>query len=49
VFPISLIPIDIGSFDVIVGMDWMTRVSAKIVWEEIRSYFVRVCWVFCSW
>jgi hypothetical protein len=31
VFPISLIPIDIVSFDVVVGMDWMARVSAEIV------------------
>jgi hypothetical protein len=30
-FEIDLVPFDMGSFDVIVGMDWMSRVDASIL------------------
>ena len=33
-FYINLMPFDIGSFDIIVGMDWMTAVNAVIDYGE---------------
>nr|GFA36338.1 hypothetical protein [Tanacetum cinerariifolium] len=33
-FNIDLIPIDLGSFDVIIGMDWLTKNHAVIVYDE---------------
>ncbi|GJU75207.1 putative reverse transcriptase domain-containing protein, partial [Tanacetum coccineum] len=33
-FNIDLIPVELGSFDVIVGMDWLRRCHAVIVWDE---------------
>nr|GEU46887.1 putative reverse transcriptase domain-containing protein [Tanacetum cinerariifolium] len=33
-FNIDLIPIDLGSFDVIIGMDWLTKNHAVIVCDE---------------
>ncbi|XP_071705189.1 uncharacterized protein [Rutidosis leptorrhynchoides] len=30
-FKIDLIPVELGSFDVIVGMDWMSKVGAEVV------------------
>ena len=41
VFPINLIPIEIKSFDVIIGMDWLARYHAVIVCDE---KLVRVPW-----
>lgn len=31
IFPINLIPVKIGSFDVIIGMDWLSKNRAEIV------------------
>lgn len=33
-FVIDLVPFDMGSFDVIVGMDWMSRVDASILCSD---------------
>ncbi|GJT36610.1 putative reverse transcriptase domain-containing protein [Tanacetum coccineum] len=33
-FNIDLMPVELGSFDVIIGMDWLRRCHAVIVWEE---------------
>ncbi|GJX71111.1 putative reverse transcriptase domain-containing protein, partial [Tanacetum coccineum] len=33
-FDIDLIPIDLGSFDVIVGMDWLVKYHAVIVCDK---------------
>ncbi|GJZ70414.1 putative reverse transcriptase domain-containing protein [Tanacetum coccineum] len=33
-FNIDLIPIDLGSFDVIIGMDWLAKNHAVIVYDE---------------
>ncbi|KAK1406306.1 hypothetical protein QVD17_41599 [Tagetes erecta] len=33
-FPIDLIPMQLGSFDVIVGMDWLAKVRAEVVCFE---------------
>ncbi|XP_071727227.1 uncharacterized protein [Rutidosis leptorrhynchoides] len=30
-FKIDLIPVELGSFDVIVGMDWMSKIGAEVV------------------
>ncbi|GJU61351.1 putative reverse transcriptase domain-containing protein [Tanacetum coccineum] len=34
VFNIDLIPFGHGSFDVIIGMDWLSNCKAKIIWHE---------------
>ncbi|GJU49454.1 putative reverse transcriptase domain-containing protein [Tanacetum coccineum] len=33
-FNIDLMPVELGSFDVIIGMDWLRRCHAVIVWDE---------------
>nr|GEU85918.1 reverse transcriptase domain-containing protein [Tanacetum cinerariifolium] len=33
-FNIDLMPVELGSFDVIMGMDWLTRCHAMIVYDE---------------
>ncbi|GJR15103.1 putative reverse transcriptase domain-containing protein [Tanacetum coccineum] len=33
-FNIDLMPVEIGSFDVIIGMDWLSKYHAIIVWDE---------------
>jgi hypothetical protein len=40
-FNIDLMPVELGSFDVIIGMDWLARYHAVIVCDE---RFVRVPW-----
>nr|GEV56691.1 putative reverse transcriptase domain-containing protein [Tanacetum cinerariifolium] len=34
-FEIDLIPIKLGSFDVVIGMDWLSKYHAKILCDEI--------------
>ena len=33
-FPINLMPIQLGSFDVIIGMDWLSKHRARIICDE---------------
>ncbi|GKB35509.1 putative reverse transcriptase domain-containing protein [Tanacetum coccineum] len=33
-FKIDLMPIKLGSFDVIVGMDWLSKYHARIIYDE---------------
>ncbi|GJS52309.1 putative reverse transcriptase domain-containing protein [Tanacetum coccineum] len=33
-FEIDLMPIKLGSFDVVIGMDWLSKVSARIICDE---------------
>nr|GEV69903.1 putative reverse transcriptase domain-containing protein [Tanacetum cinerariifolium] len=33
-FKIDLMPIKLGSFDVIIGMEWLSKYHAKIIWDE---------------
>ncbi|GJU57367.1 putative reverse transcriptase domain-containing protein [Tanacetum coccineum] len=33
-FKIDLMPIKLGSFDVIIGMDWLSKYHAKIIYDE---------------
>ena len=33
-FSIDLLPIDLGSFDIVVGMDWLSKNHATIVCDE---------------
>nr|GEZ93562.1 reverse transcriptase domain-containing protein [Tanacetum cinerariifolium] len=33
-FKIDLIPIKLGSFDVVIGMDWLSKYHAKIIYDE---------------
>nr|GFA49580.1 reverse transcriptase domain-containing protein [Tanacetum cinerariifolium] len=33
-FEIDLMPIKLGSFDVVIGMDWLSKYHAKIIWDE---------------
>ncbi|GJQ98606.1 putative reverse transcriptase domain-containing protein [Tanacetum coccineum] len=35
IFPIDLLPLEQGSFDVIVGMDWLSNQKAMIVYHEM--------------
>ncbi|GJU01300.1 putative reverse transcriptase domain-containing protein [Tanacetum coccineum] len=51
-FKIDLLPIELGSFDVIVGMDWMTEHRAKVMCYEkyirvpMQKYINQGCQVF---
>ncbi|XP_076950164.1 uncharacterized protein LOC143623055 [Bidens hawaiensis] len=33
-FPIDLLPVELGSFDIVVGMDWLSKNGAEIVCSE---------------
>nr|GEY96663.1 reverse transcriptase domain-containing protein [Tanacetum cinerariifolium] len=33
-FDIDLMPVELGSFDIIIGMDWLAKYHALIVWDE---------------
>ncbi|GJX20257.1 putative reverse transcriptase domain-containing protein [Tanacetum coccineum] len=46
-FKIDLLPIELGSFDVIVGMDWMAQHRAEIyVYDKTQKYIDQGCQVF---
>ncbi|GJY48552.1 reverse transcriptase domain-containing protein [Tanacetum coccineum] len=46
-FEIDLLPIELGSFDVIVRMDWMAEHRAKVVcYEKTQKYIDQGCQVF---
>ncbi|GJT73152.1 putative reverse transcriptase domain-containing protein [Tanacetum coccineum] len=46
-FKIDLLPIELGSFDVIVGMDWMAEHRAEVVcYEKTQKYIDQGCQVF---
>ncbi|GJV22516.1 putative reverse transcriptase domain-containing protein [Tanacetum coccineum] len=33
-FEIDLMPIKLGSFDIVIGMDWLSKYHARIIWGE---------------
>ncbi|XP_076939229.1 uncharacterized protein LOC143607811 [Bidens hawaiensis] len=33
-FPIDLLPVELGSFDIVVGMDWLSKNGAEIICSE---------------
>ncbi|GJV91325.1 putative reverse transcriptase domain-containing protein [Tanacetum coccineum] len=43
---IDLMPIDLGSFDVIIGMDWLAKNHAVIVCDEKIKYMEKGCQLF---
>ncbi|GKA46770.1 putative reverse transcriptase domain-containing protein [Tanacetum coccineum] len=49
-FNIDLMPIDLGSFDVIIGMDWLARNHAVIVYDEkiAQKYMEKGCQLFLA-
>ncbi|GJZ09685.1 putative reverse transcriptase domain-containing protein, partial [Tanacetum coccineum] len=44
-FDIDLIPLELGSFDVIIGMDWLAKYNALIVCDE-KVYIQKGCQVY---
>nr|GEW47133.1 putative reverse transcriptase domain-containing protein [Tanacetum cinerariifolium] len=42
-FDIDLMPIELGSFDVIIGMDWLAKYHALIVCDEKVKYIQKGC------
>ncbi|GJU41613.1 putative reverse transcriptase domain-containing protein [Tanacetum coccineum] len=48
-FEINLIPIELGTFDVIIGMDWFVKHDAVIVYgEKARKYIELGCHLFLA-
>ncbi|GJU30172.1 putative reverse transcriptase domain-containing protein [Tanacetum coccineum] len=47
-FNIDLMPIELGSFDVIIGMDWLAKYQAVIVCAEKIKYMLKGCHVFLA-
>ncbi|GKD19827.1 putative reverse transcriptase domain-containing protein [Tanacetum coccineum] len=37
-FKIDLMPIKLGSFDVVIGMDWLSKYHARIIYDEIVAH-----------
>ena len=38
IFPVDLLPFELGEFDVILGMDWLARNDAKIDCKNKKVY-----------
>nr|GEV45831.1 putative reverse transcriptase domain-containing protein [Tanacetum cinerariifolium] len=50
-FNIDLMPVELGSFDVIIGMDWLRRCHATIVFiscSKAQEYMAKVCQIFLA-
>ncbi|GJR55695.1 putative reverse transcriptase domain-containing protein [Tanacetum coccineum] len=49
-FNIDLMPVELGSFDVIIGMDWLGRCHAVIVCDEklAQEYMAKGCQIFLA-
>nr|GEV80923.1 hypothetical protein [Tanacetum cinerariifolium] len=48
-FKIDLLPIELGTFDVIIGMDWLVKHDAVVVCgEKARKYIERGCHLFLA-
>ncbi|GJT82171.1 reverse transcriptase domain-containing protein [Tanacetum coccineum] len=49
-FNIDLMPVELGSFDVIIGMDWLRRCHAMIVYDEklVRIPYGNETLIFCG-
>ncbi|GKA49144.1 putative reverse transcriptase domain-containing protein [Tanacetum coccineum] len=48
-FDINLMPVELGSFDVIIGMDWMAKNHAMIVYDEkTQKYIENGCQVYLA-
>ncbi|GKA12799.1 putative reverse transcriptase domain-containing protein [Tanacetum coccineum] len=49
-FNIDLMPVELGSFDVIIGMDWLSRYQAVIACDEkvTQKYIQKGCQVFLA-
>ncbi|GKF27901.1 putative reverse transcriptase domain-containing protein, partial [Tanacetum coccineum] len=37
-FKIDLMPIKLGSFDIVIGMDWLSKYHARIIYDEKVIY-----------
>ncbi|GKB98040.1 putative reverse transcriptase domain-containing protein [Tanacetum coccineum] len=49
IFEIDLMPIELGTFDVIIGMDWLVKHDAVIVYgEKARKYVEQGCHLFLA-
>nr|GEV25199.1 hypothetical protein [Tanacetum cinerariifolium] len=51
-FNIDLMPVELGSFDVIIGMDWLRRCYAVIVFiscSKAQEYMVKGCQIFLAY
>ncbi|GJR03548.1 putative reverse transcriptase domain-containing protein [Tanacetum coccineum] len=47
-FNINLMPVELGSFDVIISMDWLANYHAVIVYDEKIKYIERGCLIFMA-
>ncbi|GJZ82799.1 putative reverse transcriptase domain-containing protein [Tanacetum coccineum] len=47
-FSIDLMPVEVGSFDVIIGMDWLTKYRAVIVYDKNMVRIPYGCHVFLA-
>nr|GEW17478.1 hypothetical protein [Tanacetum cinerariifolium] len=49
-FKINLMPIELGTFDVIIGMDWLVALDTIIIYsrKEVRKYIKRGCHLFLA-
>ncbi|GJY46551.1 putative reverse transcriptase domain-containing protein, partial [Tanacetum coccineum] len=49
-FNIDLMPVELGSFDVIIGMDWLRKYQAVIVCDEklAQEYIAKGCQIFLA-
>ncbi|GJT86401.1 putative reverse transcriptase domain-containing protein [Tanacetum coccineum] len=47
-FDIDLMPVELGSFDVIIGMDWLAKYHALIVCDEKVKYIQKGCQVYLA-
>ncbi|GJW42970.1 putative reverse transcriptase domain-containing protein [Tanacetum coccineum] len=49
-FNIDLMPVELGSFDVIIGMDWLRRCHAVIMFDEklAQEYMAKGCQIFLA-
>nr|GEW22693.1 putative reverse transcriptase domain-containing protein [Tanacetum cinerariifolium] len=47
-FNINLMPVELGIFDAIIGMDWLAKYHAVIVYAEKIKYMLKGCHVFLA-
>nr|GEV11994.1 hypothetical protein [Tanacetum cinerariifolium] len=48
-FNIDLMPVELGSFDTMIGMDWLEKYHAVIVCAEKIKYMLKGCYVFMTY
>ncbi|GKD01026.1 putative reverse transcriptase domain-containing protein [Tanacetum coccineum] len=47
-FNIDLMPVELGSFDVIIGMDWLAKYQALIVCDDKTLYIRKACQIYLA-